>query len=239
MGGLKPKVEYSPNSLAKCNACRGKIYKQNMRFGIPAYTEHYNKHYYRYYHAQCCPPALQAMVPKASEELNRRTEVAQNKQRFVVEHQDLLQSLKRLRSHLANRQGVPLYMVFSNATLEELVVRMPTNDAQLLSVNGIGPSKLHSYGGPILALIQKYAERLLLSQASIKAERKPAARSLAHSAATDIAGDDSDSDGDDGGDGDDRDDGPVEMGKTLTSEELVNQKFEQAAANGNVISLND
>jgi superfamily II DNA helicase RecQ len=232
---LKPKVEYSPTGIAKCTLCRRKIKKDHKRFGIPENSERYSKQIYRYYHVQCCPPALQAMVPNAAEELKRQKAAAQNKQHIVAERNELLQNLKQMRLHFANRLEVPFFMVLSNATLEELVAQMPTNNSQLLKVRGIGPKKLQSFGDPILALIQRYTEKVLLREASVKPEIKLAgsmkrrARSKANSAATAIAIDDSDDENDNG----------IDMGKTLTCEELVNQKFEHATVNGYVISVDD
>jgi superfamily II DNA helicase RecQ len=231
---LKPKVEYSPTGIAKCTLCRKKIKKDHKRFGIPEHSERYNKQIYRYYHAQCCPPALQAMVPNAVEELNRQKAADQHKQHIVAERNELLQNLKQMRLHFANRLEVPFFMVLSNATLEELVAQMPTNNTQLLNVRGIGNKKLQNFGDPILALIQQYTEKVLLREASVKPERKPAgfmrrrARSKANSTATAIAIDDSDNEDD-----------CIHMAKTLTCEELVNQKFKHAAANGYVISVDD
>jgi superfamily II DNA helicase RecQ len=237
---LKPKVEYSPTGIAKCTACRKKIKKEHKRFGIPEHSERYNKQIYRYYHVQCCPPALQAMVPNASDELKRQKAAAQNKQHIVEQRQELLHNLKQMRLHFANRLEVPFFMVLSNATLEELVVQMPTNNTQLLNVRGIGPKKLQSFGDPILALIQQYTEKVLLREASVKSERKPVkagsmkqrARIKANSASTAIAIDDSDT-------SDNESDDSFYMGKTLTCEELVSQKFEHAAANGYMISVDD
>jgi superfamily II DNA helicase RecQ len=65
----------------------------------------------------------------------------------------LVERLKRWRTDLARRQGVPPYVVMSDATLEELAARRPRSEMELLSVKGIGPAKLESYGDDLLGLV--------------------------------------------------------------------------------------
>src|SRR5690606_6410076 len=65
----------------------------------------------------------------------------------------LVERLKRWRTDLSRRQGVPPYVVMSDATLEELAARRPRSGMERLSVKGIGPAKLESYGDDLLALV--------------------------------------------------------------------------------------
>ena len=48
---------------------------------------------------------------------------------------------------------MPAYRIFANKTLEELAVRVPTTDQELLACSGIGPAKLESFGPELLAVI--------------------------------------------------------------------------------------
>ena len=66
---------------------------------------------------------------------------------------DLTDRLKAWRLEQARRQDVPAYRIFSNKTLEELSVRVPTTDQELIACSGIGPAKLESFGPDLLALI--------------------------------------------------------------------------------------
>ncbi|CAB9513122.1 ATP-dependent DNA helicase [Seminavis robusta] len=237
---LRPKIEYSPNAMAKCTKCRKKIQKQQKRFGIPEESERYNKEIYRYYHANCCPKNLQKLVPNAAEELKRQKTNAQYKQHVVQQRHDLLDQLKHMRLLIANRLEVPTFMVLSNATLDEIVFHMPTNAKTLRSIKGIGPTKLRNFGDPIFTLVQQYQYQQQQQQPQstprVKPERKlkptrkksvAKSSSVAKSPATAIVIEDSD------------DDDEIAVGTTLTCEQLVNQKFEHAAANGYVISVDD
>lgn len=65
----------------------------------------------------------------------------------------MLNALKAKRLELAHARGAPAYTVFPDATLIEMARRRPTNDADLLAINGIGPKKLADYGAAFLAVL--------------------------------------------------------------------------------------
>ena len=256
---LKPKVEYSPNAMAKCQACRRKIQKNHKRYGFPEYSDRYSKEIYRYYHLRCCPKDLKAQLPNAEAELSRQMQTARDNIRIVeTERQDLYKKLKKLRLLFANRLEVPFFMVWNNNVLNELVVQMPTTPTELLNVHGIGPTKLKSFGDPILTVIRQYTQQQQLrdqasSLAGAKSNGSTSNRKLSiKSEAThnrsakrgkksarakeviciDVDDDDDDSVNEDKGDGED-----VIIGASLSCEQLVSQKFAHAAKNGYVISI--
>jgi ATP-dependent DNA helicase RecQ len=63
---------------------------------------------------------------------------------------DLLSRLKALRKRLADRDGVPAYIVFNDRTLTEMAQLQPRTPAQLLRVSGVGAAKLARYGDDFL-----------------------------------------------------------------------------------------
>src|SRR5207249_2089749 len=58
----------------------------------------------------------------------------------------LFQRLRALRRALADAEGVPAYIVFSDAVLARMAAERPTDEAGLLAVAGVGPAKLARYG---------------------------------------------------------------------------------------------
>ena len=66
----------------------------------------------------------------------------------------LLASLKALRLVIAEEKGVPAYVVFSNATLEDMCKKRPQTMAGMLDVSGVGHVKLAMYGERFLALLK-------------------------------------------------------------------------------------
>jgi len=67
----------------------------------------------------------------------------------------LFERLRALRRSLADAEGVPAYIVFSDAVLKGMAAARPTDDAGLLAVPGIGPAKLARYGAAFLRELEK------------------------------------------------------------------------------------
>ena len=59
-----------------------------------------------------------------------------------------------MRRRLADEAGVPAYVVFSDATLAEMIERRPSTPSELLDISGVGPKKLETYGEVFLAAIE-------------------------------------------------------------------------------------
>ena len=68
---------------------------------------------------------------------------------------DLFQRLRVLRRALADAEGVPAYIVFSDAVLARMAAERPTDEAGLLAVAGIGPAKLARYGQAFLRVLRE------------------------------------------------------------------------------------
>lgn len=65
----------------------------------------------------------------------------------------LFESLRAWRTQQASHQGVPPYVVFSDATLTGIVRARPTNSAALSEVSGVGATKLDRYGEAVLSIV--------------------------------------------------------------------------------------
>jgi ATP-dependent DNA helicase RecQ len=72
-----------------------------------------------------------------------------------AEEEELFQRLRALRKELADRHGVPAYIVFSDKVLREMASRRPSGAAELLDLPGVGPAKLERYGQPFLSEIAR------------------------------------------------------------------------------------
>ena len=70
----------------------------------------------------------------------------------------LLAALKALRFRLAQEQGVPAYIVFSNATLLDMAAKRPGSMQELLDVSGVGCVKAERYGAAFLNEIRQYEQ---------------------------------------------------------------------------------
>jgi ATP-dependent DNA helicase RecQ len=70
---------------------------------------------------------------------------------------DLFQQLRAVRRDLANRDGVPPFVVFSDATLRDMARNRPRNQTEMLRVSGVGQVKFEKYGEPFLAVTRAAA----------------------------------------------------------------------------------
>ena len=65
----------------------------------------------------------------------------------------LLGRLREWRQGIAAAQGVPAYVVFTDATMSALAERQPRAVEQLVDIAGIGPRKVGLYGAAVVALV--------------------------------------------------------------------------------------
>jgi len=71
----------------------------------------------------------------------------------------LFEKLRALRKSLAEEKGLPPYLVFTDATLQEMTRLLPTSLSDLREVSGVGEFKLETYGADFLSEINQYIAR--------------------------------------------------------------------------------
>ncbi|WP_181442624.1 ATP-dependent DNA helicase UvrD2 [Streptomyces tateyamensis] len=64
----------------------------------------------------------------------------------------LYERLREWRSRRAKEQGVPAYVVFTDATLMAIAEDVPASVAELTQISGVGAMKLDKYGADVLSL---------------------------------------------------------------------------------------
>jgi ATP-dependent DNA helicase RecQ len=70
---------------------------------------------------------------------------------------DLWEALKAKRKDLADGLGVPPFHIFHDATLMEMMQNMPSNETDLLSINGVGAVKLEKFGEDFLVVLREFS----------------------------------------------------------------------------------
>ena len=66
----------------------------------------------------------------------------------------LFNALRALRKRLAEAQNVPSFVIFSDATLKDMVLKRPETADQFLAVHGVGQSKLERFGESFMEVIK-------------------------------------------------------------------------------------
>ena len=75
-------------------------------------------------------------------------------QAVAPQDQGLWEKLRDLRRRLAEAAGVPPYVIFHDSTLKEMVRLRPSSPEDLLTLHGIGQTKLDRYGTAFLQTLQ-------------------------------------------------------------------------------------
>jgi len=68
-------------------------------------------------------------------------------------NEELFQLLRARRKLIADRDGVPPYIVFGDGSLAEMAARLPTSQEEMLEINGVGRTKLERYGAEFIDVI--------------------------------------------------------------------------------------
>lgn len=113
-----------------------------------------------------CRPVLRGeqtlLLRKQSKEEKLSTA---KKKKSPVRPQDepLWEALRVLRTQLADEAGVPPYVIFHDATLQEMVSKRPNTVADMRYISGVGDQKIKRYGAKFLAEIAKFPLAELLN----------------------------------------------------------------------------
>ncbi|MBJ6137874.1 DNA helicase RecQ [Marinobacter litoralis] len=67
-------------------------------------------------------------------------------------------ALRACRKELADKQGVPPYVIFHDTTLFDMLERRPTSLEELAEVSGVGAAKLEKYGDIFLQTLREIAQ---------------------------------------------------------------------------------
>lgn len=91
--------------------------------------------------------------------VNTEVEKTERRKRVLedIEEEDrpLWQALRSCRKRLAEEHGVPPYVIFHDATLQEMLVHRPSTLSQMLEISGVGDQKLNKFGDEFLQVIRE------------------------------------------------------------------------------------
>lgn len=110
--------------------------------------------------------AVRMALPKKDLRQTERERLLASMPDFELDN-DLFTRLRKLRGHIAAKESMPAYIVFSDATLRDMCIKRPTDEETMLAVSGVGKYKFDKYGEAFLAEIRAFTEE---SNAKKKAE---------------------------------------------------------------------
>ena len=83
--------------------------------------------------------------------------IIQNKLQGILD-KTLMNILVGLRKQVASESEVPPYAVFQEYSLEDMCLKYPITQEELININGVGEGKAKRYGDKFLSLIKLYVE---------------------------------------------------------------------------------
>ncbi|WP_373817970.1 ATP-dependent DNA helicase RecQ [Glaesserella sp.] len=98
---------------------------------------------------------LELAMPRLSFSATAYLQKQQSSRRY---DKDLFARLRFLRKQIADNENIPPYVVFNDATLQEMSEFLPTTEDEMLEINGVGERKLERFGPAFLSLIREHVQ---------------------------------------------------------------------------------
>lgn len=93
-------------------------------------------------------------------------------------HPELYNALKDKRNEISKEKGMPIYIVCSTLSLEQMTNYLPQTLQELGKISGFGKIKLKQFGNEFIRIIQDYCELNNLESVSINTPAKKVKKSL-------------------------------------------------------------
>jgi len=103
-------------------------------------------------------PVQLVRMTTMKEAREKRVKEAKPKTQRQRVRDELFDVLRKLRKELAQQKGVPPYIIFSDASLEEMAATRPINESEMMNVNGVGERKMELYGQVFMATIRAFIQ---------------------------------------------------------------------------------
>lgn len=87
---------------------------------------------------------------------------------------DLFEALRQLRLTIAREEGMPPYIIFSDKTLIDMSLKIPTDKSTMLNVSGVGAAKYEKYGERFLEAVTAFMDEHPEAVTSIRDEEDAA-----------------------------------------------------------------
>ena len=112
-----------------------------------------------------CRPILksqQSLQLRKIQQEKKSSTSKKSKQAIRPQDMELWESLRSLRLNLAEKAGMPPYVIFHDATLHEMLKVRPVTKFQMSEISGVGEQKLARYGDEFLKVIAQHPLAKLL-----------------------------------------------------------------------------
>ncbi|MCF0059405.1 DNA helicase RecQ [Dyadobacter sp. CY356] len=100
---------------------------------------------------------LVRFIPLSERKAKEEAQLPKEKPKQEIIRDALFERLRMLRKQIADRMGVPPYVVFTDSTLSEMAQKRPVSEAQMKAISGIGTERFRNYGETFIKEIVDFA----------------------------------------------------------------------------------
>ncbi|UXP32918.1 DNA helicase RecQ [Reichenbachiella agarivorans] len=98
--------------------------------------------------------SIPVQITKPESEIERKERMkAPQPSKTALRSNELFERLRNLRKKIAQELEIPAYVVFNDATLEEMAAKHPTTEETLMEISGVGQQKITRFGDAFLTEI--------------------------------------------------------------------------------------
>ncbi len=113
------------------------------------------------------PVKIEIQKPRKEEKI-----IAKKIKQDLDYNKELFRKLRILRKKIADERGIPAFVIFGDASLQEMAYYFPCNKESFLKINGVGKTTLESFGDVFLEVIKEYVEKNGIGEREISEDEK-------------------------------------------------------------------
>lgn len=104
--------------------------------------------------------------PFEEKQAEREANIPKEKSKREIIKDELFERLRVLRKQIADEKNIPPFVVFSDATLSDMVQKKPLNQLEMFNVSGVGEQKYRQFGEVFLKEIRDFLKTVPKSSAT-------------------------------------------------------------------------
>ena len=104
------------------------------------------------------PTLVKPLLAKKKKEIAKKRREIKEKQWHGID-QKLFQLLRRKRTELAHKKGLPVFIIFGDKSLKDMAVVKPTTREEFSTVFGVGDRKTETYAKDFTSIISDYLQK--------------------------------------------------------------------------------
>lgn len=125
-------IAYDEGHVFKLNEASWQVLKENRQVQLSQFVPYSER---------------KALEVETSEPVKTKREIIRD---------ELFEHLRSLRKEIADAEGVPAYIVFSDASISDMAQKKPVTKVEMLNITGVGQEKFNRYGERFMNAITNF-----------------------------------------------------------------------------------